>query len=142
VMLDPRRVRDELLGNLLGNAFKFTPTGGTIDLRARGEGGWLVIEIRDTGAGIPTSELPYIFEKYYQAGQHAGKVGAGLGLAIAREIVDAHGGLITVESERGVGSTFRVELPVGTPGSNTIDAAARFRPAADTGVEATVGRRA
>jgi len=142
VMLDPRRVRDELLGNLLGNAFKFTPKGGTIDMRARGEGGWLVIEIRDTGAGIPSSELPYIFEKYYQAGQHAGKVGAGLGLAIAREIVDAHGGLISVESERGIGSTFRIELPAGTPGSNTIDAATRFRPPLNSDAEATVGRRA
>lgn len=142
VMLDPRRVRDELLGNLLGNAFKFTPRGGTIDMRASGEDGWLVIQIRDTGAGIPPAELPYIFEKYYQAGQHAGKVGAGLGLAIAREIVEAHGGMISVESERGVGSTFRVELPAGTPGSNTIDAAARFRPPTDVDAEATVGRRA
>ena len=142
VMLDQRRVRDELLGNLLGNAFKFTPRGGTVDMRARGEGGWLVIEIRDTGEGIPSTELPYIFEKYYQAGQHAGKVGAGLGLAIAREIVDAHGGLISVTSERGVGSTFRVELPAGAPGSNTIDAASRFRPAPDASAEASVGRRA
>ena len=69
-------------------------------------------------------------------------MGAGLGLAIAREIVEAHGGLISVESERGVGSVFRVELPAGTPGSNTIDAAARFRPAIDVDAEATVGRRA
>jgi len=142
VMLDPRRVRDELLGNLLGNAFKFTPRGGNIDVRARGEGGWLVIEIRDTGDGIPPAELPYVFEKYYQAGHHAGKVGAGLGLAIAREIVEAHGGLISVESERGVGSTFRVELPAGTHDSNTINAASRFRPGRDDEAEAAVGRRA
>jgi signal transduction histidine kinase len=142
VMLDRRRVRDELLGNLLGNAFKFTPRGGHIDVRARGEAGWLVIEIRDSGEGIPTAELPYVFEKYYQAGHHAGKVGAGLGLAIAREIVEAHGGMISVESARGVGSTFRVELPVGTEGSNTINAALRFRPDQDDGAEATVGWRA
>jgi signal transduction histidine kinase len=142
VSLDRRRVRDELLGNLLGNAFKFTPKGGSIDFRARGEGGWLVVEIRDSGEGIPRSELPYIFEKYYQAGHHAGKVGAGLGLAIAREIVDAHGGMISVESERGVGSTFRVELPASEHVSNTINAAARFRPGFDEETEATVGRRA
>ena len=142
VSLDARRVRDELLGNLLGNAFKFTPRGGNIELRARGENGWLQIEIRDTGEGIPRAELPYVFEKYYQAGQHAGKVGAGLGLAIAREIVDAHGGMISVESERGVGSVFRVEIPASDQVSNTINAAARFRPGYDEETEASVGRRA
>ncbi len=111
-LLDRRRVRDELIGNLLGNAFKFTPAGGGIDVHARGEPGWLIFQIRDTGEGIPPAQLPYIFEKYYQAGRHAGKVGAGLGLAIAREIVDAHGGRITVESREGKGSVFRVELPL------------------------------
>jgi signal transduction histidine kinase len=126
VRVDRRKVRDELLGNLLSNAFKFTPRGGAIDLKAWGEPGWIIFQIRDTGAGIPSSELPYIFEKYYQAGQHAGKVGAGLGLAIAREIVEAHGGTLSVESERGVGSTFRVELPSGAPDSDTIDATRRF----------------
>lgn len=110
-MLDRRRVRDELLGNLIGNAFKFTPTGGSIYFRAWGEPGWLIFQIRDTGEGIPPAQLPYVFEKYYQAGQHAGKVGSGLGLAIAREIVEAHGGRISVESRRGSGSVFRVELP-------------------------------
>jgi len=120
-MLDRRRVRDELLGNLLGNAFKFTPTGGSIYFRAWGEPGWLIFQIRDTGEGIPPAQLPYVFEKYYQAGQHAGKVGAGLGLAIAREIVEAHGGRISVESRRGSGSVFRVELPVLAQ-SSTADA--------------------
>ena len=142
VSLDRRRVRDELLGNLLGNAFKFTPKGGSIDVRARGVDGWLLIEIQDSGEGIPRAELPYIFEKYYQAGHHAGKVGAGLGLAIAREIVDAHGGMISVESERGRGSTFRVELPASERATNTINAASRFRPGFDQEAEATVGRRA
>ena len=131
VRLDRRRVRDELLGNLLSNAFKFTPRGGTIDVRVRAAEGWLFVDIRDSGEGIPRAELPYIFEKYYQAGQHAGKVGAGLGLAIAREIVDAHGGLISVDSEPGVGTTFRIELPIVSI-SNAIDAAARFRPDAGT----------
>ncbi len=110
-LLDQRRVRDELLGNLLGNAFKFTPTGGAIYFRAWGEPGWIIFQIRDTGEGIPEAQLPYVFEKYYQAGQHAGKIGSGLGLAIAREIVEAHGGRISVESRQGTGSVFRVELP-------------------------------
>jgi signal transduction histidine kinase len=140
-LLDRRRVRDELLGNLLGNAFKFTPRGGTIELAARARGDWLIVEIRDTGGGIPAAELPYIFEKYYQAGHHAGKVGAGLGLAIAREIVDAHGGTIDVESERGVGTTFRVELPVQVPARTpNIDAVSRFRP--DRTAEASTARPA
>lgn len=126
VLLDRRRVRDELLGNLLSNAFKFTPRGGAIDLKAWGEPGWIMFRIRDTGQGIPAAELPYIFEKYYQAGQHAGKVGAGLGLAIAREIVEAHGGTISVESEPGIGSSFRVALPAEATGLGTIDASTRF----------------
>ncbi|MDX1578833.1 MAG: sensor histidine kinase, partial [Gemmatimonadota bacterium] len=90
----------------------FTPEGGSIYFRAWGEPGWLIFQIRDTGQGIPSAQLPYVFEKYYQAGRHAGKVGAGLGLAIAREIAEAHGGRISAESEEGVGSVFRVELPV------------------------------
>lgn len=138
VLLDRRRVRDELLGNLLSNAFKFTPRGGAVDLKAWGEPGWIVFQIRDTGQGIPPAELPYIFEKYYQAGQHAGKVGAGLGLAIAREIVEAHGGIISVESEPGIGSSFRVELPAEAPSVGTIDASTRFgrtRPRVSTSKE-------
>lgn len=123
-LLDRRRVRDELLGNLLGNAFKFTPTGGAIYFRAWGEPGWLILQIRDTGEGIPPAQLPYVFEKYYQAGQHAGKVGAGLGLAIAREIVEAHGGRISVDSRQGSGSVFRVELPALAQ-SGPVDAPTR-----------------
>lgn len=108
---DAARVQGELLGNLVANAFKFTPPGGEVSVRAWGREGRIIFEVRDTGEGIPKAQLPYIFEKYYQAGRHAGKVGAGLGLAIAREIVEAHGGTIRAESEPGWGTTFHVELP-------------------------------
>jgi signal transduction histidine kinase len=112
LVIDASRVQNELFGNLLANAFKFTPVGGQVRLRVRGENGRVVFELRDTGEGIPESELPYIFEKYYQAGHHAGKVGAGLGLAIAREVVEAHAGTIRARSEPGRGTEFFVELPV------------------------------
>ena len=116
VRLDPSRVRNELLGNLLSNAFKFTPRGGEIHLRSAGRGERLVLELKDTGEGISDAELPFIFEKYYQAGTHAGKIGTGLGLAIAREIVEAHGGAISARSEPSSGTLFRIELPVaGAP---------------------------
>ncbi|MCG8467950.1 MAG: HAMP domain-containing histidine kinase [Gemmatimonadetes bacterium] len=140
-MLDRRRVRDELLGNLLGNAFKFTPTGGSIYFRAWGEPGWVIFQIRDTGEGIPAAQLPYIFEKYYQAGQHAGKVGSGLGLAIAREIVEAHGGSISVESRQGAGSVFRVELPALAQ-STAIDAPSHRVAATNGDANGAAKRRA
>ncbi len=112
---DRGRLSGELLGNLISNAFKFTPAGGRVRVRARGadgaSGGRVMFEVSDSGEGIPPSQLPYIFEKYYQAGHSAGKVGTGLGLAIAREVVEAHRGRIEAESEPGRGTTFRVELP-------------------------------
>ena len=114
---DPDRL-NEVLGNLLSNAFKFTPRGGRIELRARpmtraGDEG-VVIEVSDTGVGIPADNLPRVFEKFYQVENEAQpkSVGSGLGLAISREIVEAHGGTISAESEVGSGTTFRVLLPV------------------------------
>jgi signal transduction histidine kinase len=122
LVLDASRIQNELFGNLLANAFKFTPEGGQVRLRVRGEDGRVVFELRDTGEGIPESELPYIFEKYYQAGHHAGKVGAGLGLAIAREVVEAHAGTIRARSEPGRGTEFFIELPVLGDGGHAIPA--------------------
>jgi signal transduction histidine kinase len=110
---DPDRL-NEVLGNLLSNAFKFTPRGGRIRLHAGREGGSALIEVSDTGVGIPPEQLPRIFEKFYQIENEAQprSVGSGLGLAIAREIVEAHGGTITAESIVGKGTTFRVCLPL------------------------------
>jgi signal transduction histidine kinase len=104
---------NEVLGNLLSNAFKFTPHGGAVSLTIEPDDGSVIMRVKDTGAGIPPEQLPRIFEKFYQAdNQRAARAsGAGLGLAIAKEIVEAHGGWISCESTLGVGTTFTIRLP-------------------------------
>ncbi len=104
---------NEVLGNLLSNAFKFTPHGGTVELVVESVDGGVLMEVRDTGAGIPPEQLPRIFEKFYQADNQrsARTSGSGLGLAIAKQIVEAHGGTISCESTPGVGTTFSIMLP-------------------------------
>jgi signal transduction histidine kinase len=103
----------EVLGNLLSNAFKFTPRGGSVSLNFENAEPGVRIVVHDTGAGIPRDQLPRIFDKFYQADNQraAGAAGTGLGLAIAKEIVDAHGGTITCDSTPGVGTTFTITMP-------------------------------
>ncbi|HSJ63528.1 MAG TPA: HAMP domain-containing sensor histidine kinase [Gemmatimonadaceae bacterium] len=122
VFWDPDRV-NEVLGNLLSNAFKFTERGGTVTLRIEGGDGMVGLEVRDTGAGIPPDQLPHVFEKFYQASNQeaAAQIGTGLGLAIAKQIVVAHGGEVAVDSTVGVGTSFYITLPVR--GGSRIDAA-------------------
>jgi len=105
---------NEVLGNLLSNAFKFTPHGGSVTLTIGPIDGAVRMEVRDTGAGIPAEQLPHIFEKFYQADNQASAraAGSGLGLAIAKQIVDAHGGTISCESKPGIGTAFTITLPV------------------------------
>jgi signal transduction histidine kinase len=112
---------NEVLGNLLSNAFKFTGRGGTIRLEAARHDGGIQVEVEDTGVGIPPEKLPRVFEKFYQVENDAQprSVGSGLGLAIAREIVEAHGGTIGAESQVGQGTRFRVLLPLRPPASRT-----------------------
>jgi PAS domain S-box-containing protein len=100
----------QVLGNLVGNALKFTPAGGTVELRADAEPGAVAFSVRDTGPGIAPEALPHVFEPYWQEHATPGH-GVGLGLAIAMAIVEAHGGRIGVQSEPGRGSTFRFTLP-------------------------------
>ena len=104
---------NEVLGNLLSNAFKFTPRGGTVDLMAEPDGHYIQLTVRDSGAGIPPAQLPHIFKKFYQADNQAAASakGTGLGLAISKGIVDAHAGTIAVDSTVGVGTTFTIILP-------------------------------
>nr|WP_199330780.1 HAMP domain-containing sensor histidine kinase [Microcoleus sp. FACHB-68] len=104
----------QAIENLLNNACKYTPAGGTILVRLVPHPGWAVIQVIDTGVGIPETDLPYIFDRFYrvdtQRSQDSG--GFGLGLAIAQQIVQAHSGHIHVTSEVSKGSKFQVELPL------------------------------
>jgi PAS domain S-box-containing protein len=101
---------DQVLSNLLGNAFKFTPEGGRVMVRARKVDDSVQITVEDSGPGIPAADLPRIFDRYWR-GDRASRDGAGLGLAICKGIVDAHGGNIWVESTVGRGTTFWFTVP-------------------------------
>ncbi|MCS7254724.1 MAG: PAS domain-containing sensor histidine kinase [Armatimonadetes bacterium] len=101
-----------ILSNLVDNAIKYTPQGGEITVEARQVGDFAVIEVRDTGIGIPPEDLPKIFAPFSRIGRERTYTkGLGLGLAIAKRLVEAHGGTITVESQLGKGSTFTLTLP-------------------------------
>ncbi len=100
----------QVFSNLLGNALKFTPPGGNIRLLARSTESAVQLGVADTGAGIAAENLENIFDRYWQV-QASGRAGAGLGLSIARGIVEAHGGRIWAESELGAGSTFWFTVP-------------------------------
>lgn len=109
---DPQRI-GQVVANLVGNALKFTPRGGSVEVRLAPHRDGALLEVRDTGVGIDASELPRIFDRFYRGtrASEARSSGSGLGLAIVKSIVDMHGGRISVESRLGVGSTFRVWLP-------------------------------
>jgi len=122
----------EALGNLITNACKFTPRGGIVALHGDGEPGSVRIEVRDSGVGIPSPELPHVFRKFFQAGNQeaAGAAGTGLGLAIVRGIVEAHGGSVHVSSEVGVGTTFTIVVPQRAPAPRRIYTSAASAAAA------------
>jgi len=102
----------QVMGNLLGNAIKFTPEGGKVTFSARREGNNVVFEVSDTGPGISPEQLSHLFEQFWQARKND-KRGVGLGLTIAKGIVEAHGGRIWASSSPGVGSTFSFVIPAG-----------------------------
>jgi len=104
-----------VLHNLLSNAFKYTPAGGTVSLNVSITGDELIADVVDTGIGISESDAPKVFEKFYRAQDARLKdiPGSGLGLAIAREVVRLHGGDLTVQSQLNRGSTFTLSLPLG-----------------------------
>lgn len=109
-----RRVFD----NLFSNAFKFTPAGGRVTIRMFAQGEQVVIEVADTGEGIAAEHLSRIFERFYQVTDEQNRPrrkGTGLGLSLVKEIIEAHRGQVFVESEPGVGTTFRIELPGHAP---------------------------
>ncbi|MDF1594807.1 MAG: ATP-binding protein [Acidimicrobiia bacterium] len=100
--------------NLLDNALRYTPAGGTVRIAARREGGEAVLEVRDSGIGIPSRDLPRIFERFYRvdAARSRETGGTGLGLAIVKHVTERHGGSVEVASELGRGSTFTIRLPL------------------------------
>jgi signal transduction histidine kinase len=112
LVVDMDLIRDEVLANLVSNALRFTPAGGEVSVRARGAEPGVMIEVADTGCGIPEEHRTQIFEKYYQVEPSRETGSAGLGLAIAREMVEVHGGSIHLAEEVTVGATFRVLLPL------------------------------
>jgi signal transduction histidine kinase len=103
----------EVVVNLAINALRFTPKSGEVRVRLRDEGAKVLLEVEDTGVGIPAAALPGIFERYRQVRRDRG--GSGLGLAIVRGVVDAHGGRVTVQSLEGKGTCFTVSLPRTRP---------------------------
>ena len=106
--VDPVRVR-EILANLVANAIRHTPAGGTVVVRGHVTGSRLVIEVADTGSGIDADVLPHVFDRFAKG---RGSTGSGLGLAIARNLATAHGGTLEVAATGSAGTTFRLELPL------------------------------
>jgi PAS domain S-box-containing protein len=120
IFVDPGRIK-QVLYNLISNAIKFTPRGGTVRLVARAEARSLVVSVSDTGIGIARGDLPRLFREFEQLAQPNGTrpEGTGLGLALSRRLVELHGGRVEVESELGRGSTFSVHLPLKSPDETT-----------------------
>jgi two-component system NtrC family sensor kinase len=107
----PLRLR-QLVTNLVDNAIKYTPAGGTVRVRAESDDGQVVLQVSDTGPGIPAADQPYLFDKFFRASNvPKDAIGTGLGLSIVKSIVDSHGGRIWVDSTLGEGTTFTVVLP-------------------------------
>ncbi len=109
---DPTRLRQAIV-NIVHNAIKFTPPGGRILLTTRVEDRSVILDIADSGTGIASGDLPHVFERFYKADRaRSGKGGTGMGLAISKHIVEAHGGRISVQSTEGRGSTFSLSIPI------------------------------
>jgi two-component system phosphate regulon sensor histidine kinase PhoR len=111
VQADKRRIRQTIV-NLIHNAIKFTDPGGKITVATKVHGDSVIVDISDTGIGIAKSDLPHVFERFYKGDRARSGGGAGMGLAIAKHVVEAHGGSIRVQSEEGKGSTFSFSLPL------------------------------
>ena len=109
VLADPDRLM-QIMNNLLSNSLKHTAAGGSVTISAQADETRVVFSVADTGTGIPREYQSKIFDQFFRVPGQQAQAGAGLGLAIAREIVDAHGGTITVESTVGEGSIFKVAL--------------------------------
>jgi two-component system, OmpR family, sensor histidine kinase SenX3 len=118
-----RRDLSLLVRNLIDNAIRYTRSGGSVEIRAQEALGIVILEVVDTGVGIPTRDLPRVFERFYRVDRARSREtgGTGLGLAIVRHVAENHGGSVSVRSEIGAGSTFTVRLPA--PSSEPPDRA-------------------
>jgi PAS domain S-box-containing protein len=113
---DPDRL-ERVFDNIVSNAIKYSPSGGDILVEVARDRGWGVLSVQDQGVGIPTADLPHVFERYQRARNVSAKfAGTGLGLAGAKDLIELHGGSISVTSVEGVGSKFVVRLPLTRPG--------------------------
>jgi signal transduction histidine kinase len=125
VAVDPNRIQ-QVLSNLIGNAIKFTPRGGRITVRGAVDKECVRVTVTDTGPGMPPEQLPHIFSQFWQ-GSKTDKRGIGLGLSIAKGIVEAHGGRIWVQSTVGAGTSFHFTLlAVEPPGDASTEEIVRL----------------
>jgi len=110
-----RDLLKQMVLNVVDNAIKFTPKGGWIELSLSEETGWAIIQVSDTGTGIPPEHITHITEPFYKVdtAQRYGSGGTGLGLAIVKQVVDLHGGTLDIQSQIGVGTTVKIKLPLG-----------------------------
>ena len=136
------RLLECILFNLLGNSIKHTSPGGEITVSVQQEGADAILTVKDNGEGIPREKLPYIFDRFYQAGKHTS--GTGIGLALVKGIAELHGGSVSVESVPGEGATFFIRIPILHEGAEILESrdAAEFTErfqdvyrAADTSLE-------
>ena len=111
ILGDPRWLH-QVITNLLTNALKFTPADGSVTITTRQQGRSAVLEVADTGIGIPSGELPHIFDRFWRGAGVAQTSGSGIGLSIAAELARAHGGALTAASQPGQGTRLMLTLPL------------------------------
>ena len=120
IMADKRMVR-VVINNLLSNAMKYSDVGSKVDMTVSEAEQFIVIEVQDEGIGIPSEDLEHLFEPFHRAGNVDNRQGTGLGLAILHRMVNLHGGQIEVDSKIGVGTSFRVSIPVHMDTNRTVE---------------------
>jgi two-component system sensor histidine kinase BaeS len=120
VRADPDRIH-QVVVNILANAARFCRSGDQVTVRVFGGGGRGVVEVADTGPGIAAEDVPHVFERRWRGRNSGGVAGSGIGLAVVRELVEAHRGTVSVDSSPGHGTTFTITLPLGLDQRSTTD---------------------
>jgi signal transduction histidine kinase len=115
--VDAERLRQVVI-NLLSNAIKFNDPGGNVNIKAERRNGEILFAVSDNGIGISEDAIEHLFERFYRAEDKLARGGTGLGLYITKQIIEAHGGRVWVESRIGEGSTFSFTLPINSKGGN------------------------